>query len=179
MKLYVMRHGETIPNTLHKISGQKECDLTKRGIQETKKLKEKLKDINFDIILTSPLSRARITASIIADKPIIIDKRLIERDYGSFEMKRKSQIAYKEFWNYEDDLKVNGGESIKDFFYRVSSLIQGLNQKYSNKTVLLVTHGGVARAIHYYITGIPKNNDLTVLKVPNCSVRVYEIKEVN
>lgn len=172
-----MRHGQTIPNTLHLISGKQECDLTPKGIIEAKRTKEKYKNINFDIILTSPLSRARITASTITNKPIIIDKRLIERDYGTFEKKRKKEVDYKGIWNYALNKNPHNGETIKDLFERVKKLIEELKQKYPDKKILLVTHSAIARVIHYYITGIPKDNDLTKLEIPNCSVRVYEIKK--
>ena len=177
MKLYVMRHGETLPNTMHLITGKQECDLTKNGIKQAKEVKEKFHNINFDVILTSPLSRARITASTIVNKPIIIDKRLIERDYGAFEWKKKKDIDYNGYWNYHLNLNRNNGESIKTLFMRIENLIADLIRKYPHKNVLLVTHSGVARAIHYYITGIPENGDLTPLEIPNCSCRVYEINE--
>lgn len=175
MKLYVMRHGETINNNLHLISGNKETDLSKKGMTQATKAKEYFKNTNFDIILTSPLSRARMTASIIANKPIIIDKRLIERDYGTFTMQKKSAVDYNGFWNYNLNFNSNNGESIKELFDRISKLIEDLKQKYPDKNVLLVTHSGIARAIHYYITGIPEDSDLTKLEIPNCSVRVYEL----
>lgn len=178
MKLYVVRHGETITNTMHLISGNKETDLTKNGILQAKQAKEFLKNINFDIVLASPLSRARLTASTVTDKPIIIDKRLIERDYGTFDMQRKSDVDYDGFWNYYLNMDSNNGESVKELLQRVENLITDLKSKYPNKTLLLVTHSGVARAIHYYITGIPEDGDLTALEIPNCAVRVYEIKEV-
>lgn len=177
MKIYVIRHGETIPNTLHLITGKQECDLTKNGIKQAKIAKEKLKDINFDVILTSPLSRARITASTLTKKPIIIDKRLIERDYGTFEWKKKKDVDYQGFWNYYLNLDNNNGEPIQKLFQRVEKLIDDLIIKYPNKTILLVTHSGIARAIHYYVTGIPEDGDLTPLEIPNCCYRVYEIKE--
>lgn len=176
MKLYVMRHGETITNTIHLISGNKETELTKKGIKQAKEAKKSLENIDFDYIITSPLSRARITASLISNKPIIIDKRLTERDYGSFDMRRKSDVDYDGFWNYYTNLE-NNGENIKDLLKRVEDLINDLKNKYSDKKVLLVTHSGIARAIHYQITGIPKDGDLTALEIPNCSVRVYEIEK--
>ena len=61
--------------------------------------------------------------------------------------------------------------------HRFHILIEELKQKYPDKKILLVTHSAIARVIHYYITGIPKDNDLTKLEIPNCSVRVYEIKK--
>jgi len=176
MKLYVMRHGETITNQIHLISGNNETDLTENGIKQAKQARKYLENIEFDYVFTSPLSRARITASHITNKSIIIDKRLIERDYGSFDLKRKCDVDYDGFWNYHTNL-INDGENIKDILKRVENLITDLKNKYPDKNILLVTHSGVARAIHYYITGIPKDGDLTTLEIPNCAVRVYEIEK--
>ncbi len=177
MKLYVLRHGETDTNAFKMICGKRECDLTKDGINQAREVKKKLAGINFDAVISSPLTRARVTASIISDKPVIIDKRLTERDYGAYELKRKVDIDYNGFWNYSK--KQTTGESVKALLNRMGIFLKDLIKKYPNKTVLLVTHSGVARGIHYYLTGIPRDNDLTKLEIPNCSFRVYEIKEEN
>lgn len=176
MKLYIMRHGETTTNIKHLISGKEECDLTTNGILQAREAGEKLKDIHFDQVLVSPLSRARITASNVVSQPIIIDKRLVERNYGDFEFKRKSDVAYDEFWNYNLNYNECNGESIVDLLERMDLFVKDLLNKYSDKTILLVTHSGIARALHYYITGIPDDGDLTKLEIPNCCFRVYEIR---
>jgi len=132
MKLYVMRHGETITNQIHLISGNNETDLTENGIKQAKQARKYLENIEFDYVFTSPLSRARITASHITNKSIIIDKRLIERDYGSFDLKRKCDVDYDGFWNYHTNL-INDGENIKDILKRVENLITDLKNKYPDK----------------------------------------------
>lgn len=176
MKLYIMRHGETTTNIKHLICGKSETDLTMNGILQARNAGEKLKGIKFDEVIVSPLSRARITAGNVASQAMIVDKRLIERDYGDFEFKRKADVDYDGFWNY--NLNYNGcnGESIKDLFKRMDLFMKDLLDRYSDKTVLLVTHSGIARALHYYITGIPEDGDLTKLEIPNCCFRVYDIR---
>ena len=62
MKLYIMRHGETTTNIKHLICGKSESDLTINGILQARNVGERLKDIRFDAVFVSPLSRARITA---------------------------------------------------------------------------------------------------------------------
>lgn len=176
MKLYIMRHGETTTNVAHLICGKKECDLTVNGILQAREVGEKLKDIKFDEVFVSPISRARITASNVVSQSMIIDKRLIERDYGDYEFKKKADVNYKDFWNYNLNYNECNGESIKDLFRRMDSFMKDLLRKYSDKTILLVTHSGIARALHYYITGIPDDGDLTKLQIPNCCVRVYEMR---
>ncbi|MCI9084103.1 MAG: histidine phosphatase family protein [Bacilli bacterium] len=176
MKLYIMRHGETTTNIKHLICGKSESDLTINGILQARNVGERLKDIRFDAVFVSPLSRARITASNVVSQTIIVDKRLIERDYGDFEFKRKNDVNYDDFWNYNLNYNECNGENIKDLFKRMDLFIKDLLVKYSDKTILLVTHSGIARALHYYITGIPDDGDLTKLEIPNCCFRVYEIR---
>jgi phosphohistidine phosphatase len=67
MKLYILRHGDAVePGTLR--FKESERPLTPKGIQRTKLLAHALRqmEIDFDVILSSPLQRARETAEIIA-----------------------------------------------------------------------------------------------------------------
>ncbi len=64
MKVYLVRHGECDSN-LKKIYNYKNEGLNKTGIEQAKALKEKITDINFDIIYSSPLLRAKQTAEIL------------------------------------------------------------------------------------------------------------------
>ena len=72
MKLYVVRHGQTVNNKLRKVSGKTETILTNKGIEEARQTKEKLKDVNFDLVFSSPLIRA--ITSLMALEPDISTK---------------------------------------------------------------------------------------------------------
>ena len=67
MKVYLVRHGQTDTNisNLYNFRGE---DINQNGIQQAEKLKEKIKEMEFDIIYCSPLLRARHTADIINSK---------------------------------------------------------------------------------------------------------------
>ena len=90
MKLYVVRHGQTDNNLNGIIQGISNTPLNDYGRKQASELKEKLNDISFDLILSSPLQRAKETAEIINNNKtkIIIDNRLIERNTGDFEGKK-------------------------------------------------------------------------------------------
>ena len=62
MKLYVVRHGETVWNKLHKVQGAADIPLAENGISLAEKTGEALKKVSFDLCITSPLIRARKTA---------------------------------------------------------------------------------------------------------------------
>lgn len=86
MKIILIRHGKTEWNTLNKAAGQVDIPLNEIGREQALETKEKLKDMPIDLIITSPLIRARQTAEIINEDrklPIIVDNRAIERDLRS------------------------------------------------------------------------------------------------
>ena len=64
MKVYIIRHGEVPHNALKQYNNENE-DLTKKGIKQAEELREKIKTIDYDIIICFPLIRAKHTAKII------------------------------------------------------------------------------------------------------------------
>ena len=65
MKIYLVRHGETVYNIQRIIQGWCDSPLTEEGIKQARKLKEYLKDYEFKAIFTSSLNRAADTARIL------------------------------------------------------------------------------------------------------------------
>ena len=63
--LYVVRHGKTDWNDKRITMGCMDIPLCKEGIEESEKMREELEDVNIDLIYTSPLTRAKETATII------------------------------------------------------------------------------------------------------------------
>ena len=63
--IYIVRHGETDWNILKKLTGQTDIPLNLNGIKQAKEVREKLKNIKFDYVFSSPLKRAYETAKII------------------------------------------------------------------------------------------------------------------
>ena len=66
MKIYMMRHGETVWNAENRILGSTDIPLNERGREQARVAAEKLKDTHFDMIYTSLLSRAKETGLAVA-----------------------------------------------------------------------------------------------------------------
>ena len=101
MKIYVTRHGQTDWNVQGKTQGRADIELNEVGIKQAKQTKEELKNIDIDLIICSPLKRAKKTAEIINEGrniPIIFDDQIIERNFGEFEGEK---IKFDEFWDYK------------------------------------------------------------------------------
>ena len=175
MKVYLVRHGQTDTNisNLYNFRGE---DINQNGIQQAEKLKEKIKEMEFDIIYCSPLLRARHTADIInsKNKEIIIDNRLEERKHGNLEGKSIECTNREIYWSYPTNTRYGTEETIQSLFQRVNDFLNELKTKDYSK-VLVVAHKGVSRAFHAYFDGIPEDGKLLRLGLENAEIKEYEL----
>ena len=150
--IYIVRHGETDYNVEGRYGGRIDVELNAKGIEQAYAVKKVLKDIKFDIVISSPLKRAYKTATIITDTEITIDDRIIERDNGELEGKLKQDCPTNIDFN---NLNTGYGiESIIDFRKRIFNFLDEITKEYEGKNVLIVTHAGVG----YMLDVILKEN---------------------
>lgn len=174
MKVYLVRHGEVPHNIMKKYSSSDE-DLTLNGIKEAEALKESIKDIEFDVIFSSPYQRAKHTAKIITNnKDIVVDKLLKERYCGSLNEQPLESTDREEYWNYYTTIQYGTSENIKEFFARVFTFLENLKEK-NYKNVLIVAHSGVSKAFSAYFEGI-KNGKFLNRGLKNCEMKIYDLK---
>ena len=177
MKLYVVRHGQTDQNVLGLVQGDTESDLTEKGREEAKALQELVESLNIDVVVSSPLRRALDTAKLITNnkKEIIIDERLIERDFGLSEGKPVDEELTVKYWDFSLNTDINQVEKVQDLMFRITEFIEDMRSKYPDKKVLVVAHSAVLRGMHYIINGIPEDGDLLKIEIPNLRIIEYEI----
>jgi broad specificity phosphatase PhoE len=91
--IYLARHGETAWSLTGQHTGRTDLPLTPRGEQNAARLGQRLKDLSFAAVFTSPLQRARRTCQLagFGDRATI-DPDLMEWDYGDYEGLRSSEI---------------------------------------------------------------------------------------
>lgn len=174
MKLYIVRHGEVPHNALKQYNNENE-DLNENGIRQANELKEKIRNINYDIIISSPLLRAKHTAQIINvnNKEILINDKLEERDPGNLSGKPLTVTNRDEYWNYNTTITYGTSENIRDFFMRVHNFLDDL-KKEDYESVLIVAHSGVSKAFNGYFEGI-KDGMFLDRGLKNCEIKEYEI----
>ena len=158
LTFYLVRHGNTVYNRDKIVTGQSDSSLTVEGLKNGHQIAERLKDIHFSAIYTSDLSRALLTAKIIADvlkvKAIITARELREIDYGIYTNQSKAEI--KELCpQYKNDASYvfPGGESFYQVETRVGKFIEHLEEEHHGQTVLLVAHSGVIRSVLCHFHG--------------------------
>lgn len=177
MKLYFVRHGHTDASTDSKPStdgGEIDEPLNAVGIQQAKDLAEELKDIHFDAIITSPMKRAYQTAEAVKvyhDLPFIVDAAWREREVGGY----VELEVWKTLFDFDTNITPPRGENLQDFFERIYTAIERLKDSYKDKTVLIVSHGGVHLAVYTYANNFPLTGKLQIDPLKNCEYRVYEI----
>ena len=175
MKVYLVRHGQCESNVIGRYNFVDE-DINETGIKQAEDLREKIKYINYDIVISSPLVRALHTAEIINanNKEIITDERLVERKHGSLEGKSVDVTDREEYWNYYTDVKYGTEERIPDLCNRVKDFLDELKTK-NYKSVLIVAHSGVSKAFYVYFNGIPEDGKMLNLGLKNTEVKEYEL----
>lgn len=174
--IYFVRHGSTdwnehineLGEKAPKCQGRANLDLNAKGIKQAIETAKSLKGIEFDRVICSPLDRAIQTCKILYDgnKPIEIDERVIERDFGEFEGLTRNEFPFLEFWNAFDKKEYKLAESLDQVRARVFNLLDELMKK-PNENVLIVSHGGVGCILISYFKGVPADGNYISFEVPN------------
>ncbi len=117
------------------------------GRQQIRLAAQAIRKDEWDIVLTSPLSRARESASILNEvvgfEQIIEDELLVERSFGEAEGLSHEQWKAK----YSDLDEIPGGESRTELAKRSMLLLDSVTKRFSGKRVLAVSHGALIRAL--------------------------------
>ena len=162
-KLVLVRHGQSIWNEKNLFTGWRDVGLTDKGVEEAKKARLLLKEanVNFNIMFTSSLERAKKTGDIILscmdqrNIEVVSDSALNERDYGELTGMNKDE-ARKNFgesqvqiWRRSYDMPPPGGESLKNTFERVLPYFNKyIHPRLSNgESILITAHGNSLRSL--------------------------------
>ena len=177
MYLYVIRHGQTDWNIQKKLLSRQNLDLNETGVKQCIEAEKLVKNLNYDLVICSPMTRTKHTANIVNSKnvPVIYDDRLKERDARNIEGIDVDTIDYKAFWTYGKD-SIFPSETIEECKNRVYELIEEIKDIYSDKNVLIVTHNGICRMFYTYFNGMPKKGYLFDKGQDNAQIRMYELK---
>lgn len=190
MEILFVRHGKTAWNKEKKMQGNVDIPLSEEGIIHAEEMAKKLKDKKIDIAFVSPLNRAKETMEIInnhrEDKiPILIEESLTERNYALYEGRNKKTFNYDIVWDYSNPLNV---ENFFNFAWPITKFIFGkLLRAYKDKTVLIVSHGGVSKIFEMLLsknslypeavsTYLPNNSEIITYKSSEETNFLYNAK---
>jgi alpha-ribazole phosphatase len=159
MEIYLIRH--TTPKIGKGICyGQSDIPLEETFDAEKNALLAGLPE-QLDAVYSSPLSRCYQLAELIqGTQRITSDKRLLEMNFGDWEMKKWDLINEEELNPWMKDfveVRVPGGENFVDLQKRVHDFTIELIEKKLEK-VAIVTHAGVIRCFVTFVVEMPLKN---------------------
>lgn len=184
-ELILIRHGETDWNRQLRFQGHLDIGLNAVGLEQARRLAQRLAGEPAHRLYASDLLRARQTAEPAAQQlklASVTDPALREQNFGQVdgmsvdEIKAQHPQAWEGWLRFHEDHCMPEGESTRQFHARVMDAMTRLVAAHPGETLLVVTHGGVLDMIYRTALSLglngPRQSD-----IPNAGlnrVRVHE-----
>ncbi len=186
LRLFLVRHGQSVWNDEKRIQGQQDIPLGDEGRKQAIALGERLKGRQFQACFSSPLKRATETAELILkasgnSTPIITLPELMERNFGDWEGKSIDDLQLLFPNDFSQWLAAHqipappNGESMDELMKRVE---RGLDQILAVKegNVLVVGHSGSIKAAICIFFRLPLSSFVR-MRIDNASLTILEIED--
>ncbi len=184
MDILLIRH--TTPRVEKGICyGQTDLELADTFAQELRMLKSQWSD-KCELIYTSPLRRCAQLAEELSST-VRTDARLMEMDFGTWEMKPWNDIPEQELNPWMADfvtVRVPKGESFQELMARVNEFLAEILAE-NHERIAIVSHAGVIRAALGFFMGLPPENvfrlNIDYGSISEVSVKhgMYQVKYIN
>lgn len=165
MHLFLIRHGETLPNLRREFQGIGDFTLTEKGISQAQSIASFFSNIEIDSLYVSPMERAMQSANPLAEakalSPITIPA-FHEVDCGRWEgvsffkvLEREGELLRQ--WLTDGETPAPEGESLGDVYRRIQAPLHEIvdRHRHSSDNVAIVAHGAVNRAVICQLLGVP------------------------
>lgn len=145
--LGLLRHGQTDWNVEGRLQGTSDIPLNETGLKQAQAAAAAINANEWDLVVTSPLQRARQTAQQIVDLhslgELTVDGRLLERAFGEAE-----GLSYEQWKTlYDPAIGVPGGENLEQLEIRANKMLAEFAEEFSGRRVLAVSHGAYIRKL--------------------------------
>lgn len=187
MRLFIVRHGETAWNREGRFQGQRDTALNEKGLTQADKVAAYLEPHSFEAVVSSPLSRARVTGEKIAAacgcQTVELMDELTEIHHGDWEGLLSTEVAEQwpdilKTWHTKPEavtMPGEGGESLADVQRRAVETSEKIAKKYSGD-VCVTAHDAVIKALLCHYTGAPLSSFWN-FQIANCSLTIVELRE--
>lgn len=180
----ILRHGQPEGGDIFR--GSTDVVLTPLGWQQMQISVDKLK-VPWEKVVSSPLKRCADFSQKLNDEksiPVDVNNEFREIHFGDWDGKLVSEIsqtdeAFMRLWKDPDNFCAPNGENFQDFSRRVNTAWNELHQSHIGQHILLVTHGGVIRALLSELLNMPRAS-MNKFDVPYASlsrVKIYQSSE--
>ncbi|MBA4503734.1 histidine phosphatase family protein [Marinobacterium marinum] len=159
LRLELLRHGVTERGSC--FLGRTDAALTAEGWRQMEQGLADRSPSDYVGIYSSPLQRcAAFGREWAPEQGLVLDERLREYDFGDWDGETAARIHARDpeslgqFWQDPWHHAPPHGERLPDFFARLEALLEDLDRRHQG-SVLLLCHGGVIRALHVILNGLP------------------------
>ncbi|MBF6569775.1 MAG: histidine phosphatase family protein [Candidatus Binataceae bacterium] len=180
----LMRHGETEWNREGRVMGRNPVELNAAGRAQVAAAADFMREIKLDLIVTSPLVRARQSAETVAERlggvQVIEDGRLAEVEYGRWEsLTFKDLLQDPLYLQYKENpvtMATPGGETIAQAQARGVAAVHDTMEANHSRHVLFVSHGDIIRTVicHYLRLELPH---FRRLRIDNANLSALELAD--
>jgi alpha-ribazole phosphatase len=166
-RLFLVRHGELTTSREWRYVGHLDVDLNETGVEQMKKIGDRLQHEQVDVLFSSDLQRTRKSAEIIGGKIGLTPQAnpaFREINLGEWEGLTRDEIVAKFPADFEERsqnlpyFRIRNGESFADLRNRVIQQIEIVLDAYKGKNIALIAHGGVNRVIITHVLGMDLTN---------------------
>lgn len=171
IELYLARHGQTVENVARIFQGHLPGQLTDEGRCQAEALREKLRQLEFDMIVSSDLQRCIDTVQIAADDrnlPWVKTELLREVDWGEWTGLAINSVNIKQLPSH--------AETKEMLYARAGKFVDFLKANFDGKRVFAVGHGLINRSVEAWLTGIPVTDLYQIPKMENAGLRHFILK---
>lgn len=162
-RILTIRHGQTLYNLEKRYAGSIDIPLNEKGIEDAENASFKLKEYDFDIVITSNLKRAIQTAELLIagrNIQVIQNKLCAERNYGMMQglnyievEEIKPRILYFKLSNDFHSLNPPRGETFPALRRRAKLFSQFIFQNYTGSNILVVSSSAFMQQLHGLFRG--------------------------
>ncbi len=155
LRLFVVRHGETLFNREMRYLGTADEPLSPVGVEQAERLASSLGPLPLQAVYASPLSRAAETGRRIAEArqmELRLEPHLREQAFGEWEGLTRAEVLERDRdrllgWEADLGLAPPGGESLLSVQERTLALVDDLARTHDGEWIALVSHVGPIKAL--------------------------------
>lgn len=192
--IYLVRHGESVANTEGRYQGVTyDTHLSELGKKQAEALSQRLRAVQLDCIIASPLLRTRETAAAVGMVKrcgVEIEPKIIETNHGLWESKYKTDISktwpelYKKWLKFPSAVQFPGGEHFLDTQKRVIAWWE--EYCHDSRDTLIVTHDNIIRILIARILNMKLNRiwkfalqptGVTLIRIGNNHVTLLQLND--
>lgn len=158
-KLWLLRHGETEWSRSGQYTGLTDLPLTEVGEAQARSAQAAVSDVDFDLVLTSPLQRAHLTATLAGFPAAEVEPNAVEWDYGDYEGINSAVVRADNPGYLIWDNGVPNGETLEEVAARADRIVARVRAVQradgTPANILLVAHGHFLRILTARWLGLP------------------------